>query len=117
MLVSARTKKIALEYLVNRSISDRLGDVVRHFLESIVLSSNFVFSKIQPDRKESGDSLINKLGAMHDSFRERTYSVHIHPHAPEYSDLVLKACLNADTLPFELFRMWEGFEALVVELT
>jgi hypothetical protein len=78
----ARTKN-ALEYLVDWSISDRLGDVVRHFLESFVLSSNFVFSKIQPDRKESGDSLIDKLGPMHDSFRERTYSVHIHPHASD----------------------------------
>lgn len=84
VLSLARTRKIALEeYLVDRSISDRFGDIVRHFLESFVLSSNFVFSKIQPDRKESGDSLIDKLGPMHDSFRERTYSVHIHPHAPD----------------------------------
>ena len=60
-LTFARKKCNGREYLVHWSVSDRLGNVVRHFLEGFLLSSDFVFSKVEPDRKEPGDSLIDKF--------------------------------------------------------
>ena len=48
---------------------------------------------------------------------ENARTVYIFIRMPLKFKSSTQAWYNADNLPFELFRMWEGFEALVVELT